>query len=185
MRLMKKYKIEKAAASPKGGRVIAHVMCMKNRVVAADGSILACVPCVTSLGDVPGTVTQESLAYARQHSADKDILNLRLKDSKVCSCEDSTEFPRNYGSGVDEHGELFRKDAEDYPDVMALVPAREPGEIILRINPHLLAALASALGDVSSLTLFLVPDEDRRVRKPIRVHGASDSEFGAIVPQRS
>lgn len=66
----------------------------------------------------------------------------------------------------------------------ALAPGkRDTKAVTVTLNPTVLLAMASAMGDKERVTLTIIPDDDREVRKAIRVcsDGGANS-VGALAP---
>jgi hypothetical protein len=190
MQIEKHYKIEKAASTDEARLDLNHIFIRDNcTAMASDGRMLAIVPCAIGQGETPGTVTPDSLAYARKHTLGNRALLLHLPDKETAIAEDTTVFPRELTSHTEGEGEqleLIRDSKIDDTKPQAIldfIPPISDDAITLVINPTMLKNLAEALGDKEKIIMYLTPDEDDRILSPIRVHGA-DGAIGAIMPMR-
>jgi len=163
------YKLEKIVDKD-GTEAQRYIHIGNDRATATNGKALAVCPCVVGLSDVRGPITPDSMEYARKHGVSPMVVLHLLNDASAFA-EDSTEFPRSYGSFAKckdgEQLELFRKAADVQPlDAFKVIPSPSDDDITLKINVKQLWDLAQALGcdKDTPLALRLKPDEEGRVR---------------------
>jgi len=191
MQMNRKYKIEKAASTDTDRNPIRHVLISDGKATATNGRMIAVVPCAVSESDIQGTVTPDSLKYARTHTLGDGALLLHLSSKESVVAEDTAEFPRaltSHTKGLGEQLELIRDTSaasESLREAEAfVVPDRNPKQTVLTINPKMLLDLANALGDADQITLSFVADMDNIVSTPLRADGF-EGAYGAICPIRA
>ena len=163
------YKLEKIV-DPDGTEGQRYIHIGERTATATDGKCVAVVPCVVGPNDVQGPVTPDAVEYARKHGLSPMVVLHLVNDSSVLA-EDSTEFPRSYGSFArqkdGEQLELFRKAADVKPvNGLSVVPTADESDVRLKVNAKRLWDLAQALGcdKEKPLALRLKPDAEGRVR---------------------
>jgi len=191
MQMNKKYQLERVVSKDENREMLQYVVVNRTTAIATDGRTLAVVPCAVGDGEYIGTVTPDSLTYARKHTLGDECLVLHLNDTEFVTTEDTAEFPRCFAShteGEDDQLEMFRvPESKELPqknmDIMA-VPSRTPEQVVLTLNPKRLLDLACALGDKDKITLSFTPDSENIVHSAMRADGF-DGAFGAFSPLRS
>ncbi len=187
MQIDKNCKLEKVAGSTKMNARLAHIMIGDNVAYATNGIALAVVECAVGKGDKLGPIRQSALSYARSIAEKDEPVVIDLNDKGYAVCNDAAKFPRSYESthSAGEKDKPVEVDTPfDYPDVLTCLPVLDGSELFIRINPCVLKELAEALGDASSIGLYIPVkkrDKDGRYTGAVRVMGETNKRYGLIM----
>jgi hypothetical protein len=184
------YKLEKLIDRESDSDKLRYVHIGDNRATVGTGSAIAVVPAAVGVGDVHGPVTIDSIEYARKHGLSPNAV-LHLVTDSAAVAEDSTEFPRSYGSFAKqregEQLELFRQGTAGVEGMEQITEQLIPrvtdgeGDRVIKLNAKLLWDLAQALGADKDKPVTLripKPPEEGGVRI-VRVEGV-DGAYGAL-----
>jgi len=189
MRFDKRYKIHQAAAKESGRYQVDSIKLDQADtehpvLVATTGRICAVVPCTTVAADTDGMIPRLAIAEA--------VKGKQLHQAELLRAEpqpDGTEMVDVYQAG--KLTSSHKVAGGNFPKWQQVVPAKESDDLVLCLNPYILADLAKAIGAPSTALGVELRIKLKREKgalevdtdKPIRVQPIeADDAYGVIMP---